>query len=116
MRFLVDENLPTNIEDLLNALGHEALHVSGSDLHGAADRTLWQFAANEGLVLVTRDLDFPLPDTPRPLGLILIRVPDTFTRSQIGDVMAAFAEEEPFEQTAGRITVVSPSRVRSRPL
>jgi predicted nuclease of predicted toxin-antitoxin system len=116
MRFLVDENLPSNIADLLRVLGHDTMHVSETHLRGASDRVVWRFAADEGRILVTRDLDFPLPDTPKPPGLILLRVPDSFTRGQIGEVMSAFAAEDSIEQSAGRITVVSPGRVRSRPL
>ncbi len=116
MRFLVDENLPADVADILRRDGHDVLHVSLSNHRGASDQELWRLAANEGRIVVTRDLDFPLPEVPKPPGLILLRIPDTFRRSQIGDIVTEFVDSDAFSQVEGAISVVSPGRVRSRPL
>lgn len=116
MRFLVDENLPVDVADILRRADHDVLHVSQSDHRGALDKDLWRLAADEGRIVVTRDLDFPLPDTPKPPGLILLRVPDTFRRNQIKDIVAEFVNSDTFSQVEGAISVVSPGRVRSRVL
>jgi len=116
MRFLVDENLPVDVQEVLLADGHDVLYVRQSDHRGATDRDLWQLAASEERVLVTRDLDFPLPDNPRPPALVLLRVPDSFTRKQIRAIMGQFVASSAFQEIDGRITVVSPGRVRTRKL
>ena len=116
MRFLVDENLPVDIARLLQDQGHDVLYVPQSTHRGSTDRAIWQLAAREERIVITRDLDFPLADVPRPPGVTLIRVPDTFTRQQIAGVMAEFLRARKVEQMAGAVTVVSPGRVRARKL
>jgi predicted nuclease of predicted toxin-antitoxin system len=90
--------------------------VTQTGLRGASDREIWSFAAQEGRIIVTRDLDFPLPDSPRPPGVILIRVPDGFTRSQIARVVSDYASGDAFDEVTDAITVISPGRVRTRKL
>jgi predicted nuclease of predicted toxin-antitoxin system len=80
MRFLVDENLPVEIPALLEHRGHDVLYLAHSDARGATDEEVWERAVAEERIIVTRDLDFPLPKSPRPPGIILIRVPDTYSR------------------------------------
>jgi predicted nuclease of predicted toxin-antitoxin system len=116
MRFLVDENLPDDISNLLRHLGHDVVYLPETELRGAADRDVWRFAARESRVIVTRDLDFPLPDSPRPPGVILIRVPDGFTRRQIERVVSEYAAGGALDETTDAITVISPGRVRIRKL
>lgn len=116
MRFLVDENLPVDVQRILEERGHDVLYLPHSPHRGAADEEVWSIAAREERIIVTRDLDFPLPESPRPAGVVLLRVPDTFTRAQIADVMSDFASSAAFEEVTGAITVVSPGRVRSRGL
>ena len=61
-------------------------------------------------------LDFPLMELPPPPSIVLIRVPDTYRRRQIADVVARFIETNAFQQVEGAITVLSPGRVRTRTL
>jgi predicted nuclease of predicted toxin-antitoxin system len=61
LRFLVDENLPAAVATMLRALGHDVLDVAASTYRSAPDARIWQIAIDELRVLVTRDLDFPLP-------------------------------------------------------
>ena len=108
MRFLVDENLPVGVSESLRDHGHDVLHLAHSGHRGAA--------AQEERIIVTRDLDFPMPDSPRPPGVVLVRVPDVFTGRQIARVISEFAASTALEQAIGAITVVSPGRVRVRRL
>jgi predicted nuclease of predicted toxin-antitoxin system len=116
MRFLVDENLPVDIARLLVEGGHDALYVPHSEHRGAPDLEIWRLAAREDRVVVTRDLDFPLREMPRPPGVLLIRAPDTFTRPQIAVLLSNFIETGALQQVTGTVTVVSPGRVRARAL
>jgi predicted nuclease of predicted toxin-antitoxin system len=114
MLFLIDENLPRSLTQVFLERGHDAVHAVEIGLRGAPDRAIWDRAAAEGRILITRDLDFPLAAVPRPQGLVLLRLPDSFGRKQIRAIMEEFAETEDFETMPGRITVLSPGRVRTR--
>ncbi len=116
MRFLVDENLPTDVAELLRSRGHDVLYLPQSSYRGSTDRKVWQLAVGEQRVIVTRDLDFPLAELPQPPGLVLVRVPHGFTRGRIAEVLAEFVASPNFERIAGAITVVSPGRIRVRKL
>ncbi|MEX2158610.1 MAG: DUF5615 family PIN-like protein [Dehalococcoidia bacterium] len=114
MRFLVDENLPIDVAEVLAAAGHDAEHVSEIGLRGASDSEVWKYGANEQRIVVTRDLDFPLREAPRPPGLILLRMPDFYTRAQLRQGVAEFCTTEQFSEVEGKITVLSPGRIRTR--
>jgi predicted nuclease of predicted toxin-antitoxin system len=114
MRFLVDENLPKSLARVLLERGHDAVHATDIGLSGAKDEAVWERAASENRVLVTRDLDFPLTAIPRPSGLVLMRLPNSFGRRQIRTMMEEFLETDALESVPDRITVLSPGRVRAR--
>lgn len=115
MRFLIDENLPASLSRLLQETGHDILEVAASPLRGSSDEQLWKLAAIEKRILITKDLDFPLPQIrPYPLGLVLIRVPDTFTGKQITKLFSQALKTTKLKDLEGSITVIAPGRVRVR--
>ena len=117
MRFLIDENLPFSLIRLLQESGHDVFDVAASALRSSPDETLWRFAARQKRILVTKDLDFPFPHIrPYPLGLILIRVPDTFTGRQITRLFSNTLESIKPKNFESHITVIAPGQIRSRRL
>jgi predicted nuclease of predicted toxin-antitoxin system len=58
MRFLVDEDLPRSLNDLIRSFGHESVDVRTTGLRGARDHLIASYAREEGRCLVTGDLDF----------------------------------------------------------
>ena len=58
MKFLVDAQLPIALARWLSACGHVALHVSDVDMSSADDDAIWDFAATEQAVIMTKDEDF----------------------------------------------------------
>lgn len=60
MRFLVDAQLPPALARLLRKHGHTAEHVTDIGPGDAPDRDLWQYALDNGAVIVTKDEDFSL--------------------------------------------------------
>ncbi|MBI3953019.1 MAG: DUF5615 family PIN-like protein [Chloroflexi bacterium] len=116
MLFLVDENLPSDVAQLLRGSGHDVLDLARSPHRGSTDRQVWELASRQRRIVVTRDLDFPLARLPQPPGVVLVRVPDTFTRSQIAGVMARFMASPGFHELVGRVTVGAPGRIRARSL
>lgn len=58
MRFLVDNALSPVVSELLNAAGHDAIHVRHLGLAAAPDPQIFEFAAAERRVIVSADTDF----------------------------------------------------------
>ena len=58
MNFLVDNQLPSALAKLLITRGHDARHVLDVGLDAASDTAIWNYAAANSLVLITKDEDF----------------------------------------------------------
>jgi len=116
LRFLVDENLPPEIRDLLTAAGHDVVYVPHSEYRSWSDERLWQLAAEEQRVVVTLDRRFRQPIRPSPAGLILIRGRDRANRSDYRRLFDRFLGAIDLESLVGKIVVIRPGYVRVRPL
>jgi predicted nuclease of predicted toxin-antitoxin system len=114
MRFLIDENLPSEIAEMLRELGHDAVTVWDIGLQRAPDVRLNEFAIREGRVIVTRDLDFPLRREPSAPGLIIFRTSRNAFKPEILELMLLASPA--FEFVLRSITVVTQERIRSRPI
>ena len=58
MTLLVDNQLPLALARYLAANGWECTHVQDVALEAADDRTVWQYAKERGLTIITKDEDF----------------------------------------------------------
>lgn len=58
MRFLVDAQLPPALARWLDDRGQQAEHVWDCGLTQATDAETWEYAAQAGAVLVTKDEEF----------------------------------------------------------
>lgn len=58
MKLLFDENLAARLAHDLADFYPDSAHISTLGLDGAADRAIWDRAAAEGFILVTKDEDF----------------------------------------------------------
>lgn len=58
MRFVVDAQLPPALARWLTDQGHNAEHVANCGLASASDRAIWDYAATNGAVIITKDEDF----------------------------------------------------------
>lgn len=58
MKLLFDENLSPRLPNLLAREFPESRHVRDCGLRGKADRELWEFARDEGFVIISKDSDF----------------------------------------------------------
>jgi predicted nuclease of predicted toxin-antitoxin system len=58
VRFLVDNALSPVVSELLNAAGHDAIHVRDRGLAEAQDPEIFELAAAERRVIVSADTDF----------------------------------------------------------
>lgn len=58
MRWLLDQGLPRDTAGLLNAEGHDALHVGGIGMAVASDAEIMARAADLERTIATLDADF----------------------------------------------------------
>ena len=58
IRLLFDENISPNLVELLADLYPGSQHVQETGLSSIADFQIWEFAKENGLVIVTKDKDF----------------------------------------------------------
>ena len=58
MKFLVDNQLPSALAKVLVSRGHDAQHVLDVGLYTASDTEIWNYAAANERVLITKDEDF----------------------------------------------------------
>jgi predicted nuclease of predicted toxin-antitoxin system len=115
--FLVDESVPLSAGAALREEGHNARHVVDVGLRGAPDKAIFARAQEEGWIIVTRDLDFGnLLDYPlgTHAGIIVLRLPSTFTALQIRDTLHAFIAGVEPDVLRNALAVVEPGRFRIR--
>ena len=58
MKFLIDQNLPTRLVDVIAALDHDVEHIKLMGLAAAGDSEIWALAASLQAVVVSKDKDF----------------------------------------------------------
>jgi len=115
MRWLLDENLPKDLIAWLRARGDEVLDVAESPYRGWSDRDLWALAGEQGRLVITRDLGFlHWPVRPPPLGVVMVRAPDSWQAPSITGMVARELERVATGTLAGTVTVVEPGGVRQR--
>lgn len=83
MRFLVDAQLPDKLCGWLEGQGYEAGYV-GSLLPGEMpDRQIAAYAAEHGLVLISKDEDFVMRYPPVDYSLIWLRIGNASNRTLV---------------------------------
>src|ERR1700722_10771612 len=58
MKLLFDQNLSPSLVRLLDDLYPQSIHVQTAGLDRAPDHEIWDFARDEGFVIVAKDEDF----------------------------------------------------------
>jgi predicted nuclease of predicted toxin-antitoxin system len=58
VRLLFDENLAPRLASALSDIYPGSLHVTDCGLRGASDVEIWQYARDNGFVIVSKDSDF----------------------------------------------------------
>lgn len=116
MRFKFDENLPSDLGDLLRAEGHDAHSVHDEQLRGAADSSIAKVCQEEQRTLITLDLDFADISTYPPQdyhGIIVLRLSrqDRDTVLALMPRVLTLLQSEPVVQ---RLWIVDETRTRIR--
>jgi predicted nuclease of predicted toxin-antitoxin system len=116
-RFLIDENLPLKLVDLLAQYGYDSLHVKRLDIKSSDDPVILEFAKQNNYILITRDLDFSntlLYPRGSCSGIVVVRYPDSFITKQILRAFEEFIKSIKEEEFANSLIIVEIKRYRIR--
>lgn len=88
---------------------------------GLDDRSVLAQAVHYDILLLTRDRDFGdliyRDRVPAPAaGVVLYRIPNTYTEDQVAAIVAAVFAQHTSDRLAHWLTIIEPSQVRQRPL
>ena len=116
MKFLVDENLPAEVAELLRGDGHDAATVHELKLVSAVDATLAELAKAERRAVVTLDVDFGNTQLYAPEdfdGLVVLRLGKQ-GKTRVLEVVRALLPLLKTEELKGKLWVVEDERIRIR--
>lgn len=115
-RLLVDMNLSPQWIDALQEHGWQAIHWSDVGDPRASDREIMDWAAAQGCIVLTHDLDFgtmlALSHESGP-SIMQVRHEDVLPSAMAGPVLAALEQHE-VDLTRGALVVVDALRSRVR--
>jgi predicted nuclease of predicted toxin-antitoxin system len=116
-RFLVDENLPARLIDLLRGEGYDAEHAYDVGLRARPDTDVFTFARTASATLITQDHDLER-DTgqfppPHP-GVILIELPQHWSRENKMQRILAALRSLAGQSLQNTVVIVEPSQVLVR--
>lgn len=120
MRLLIDANLSPKVAVALGKSGIESVHVGGAGLLTASDRSILDYAAANGLVIVSADSDFgellaASRGATRP-SAVLLRSADRLTSDEQAALLAANLPAIAGELEAGAVVTIARGRMRIRSL
>lgn len=118
MKILVDMNLSPAWARFLSDSNHAAVHWSAVGAEDAKDREIMTFAADNGYVVLTHDLDFGAilaAGRDNKPSVIQIRS-DDLRPTTIGNSVLSALREAARELEAGALVSVEPHRARLRTL
>lgn len=116
MLFKLDENIPIELANHLRELGHDVDTVVDEGLLGSPDDAIERAARNAKRIVITLDTDlgdvrkFPPRESA---GIVLLRLADQQIPAVVA-VVSRLVDQYEAEIRAGRLLVVTESRVRIR--
>ena len=116
MLFKIDENLPSDVANLLQAKQHDAMTVYEQGLRGCSDREIALICQQENRVIVTLDIDFSDIRKFPPqnyTGIIVLRLSDQ-SRPAVINVIKKLIPLFATEPLEGHLWIVDEQRVRIR--
>ena len=115
MKFLVDENLPTEATELLRAAGHDAASVTDLHLGGSTDAVVAELARKAQQALITLDVDFANTQVYPPadyFGLIVLRLSAYGRRHVLAVIQQIVPHLKDETLLVGKLWIVEEGRVR----
>lgn len=91
-RFLIDNQLPGALVQWLETKGCSAQHVLALKLAQSTDETIWLMAAQEGMVIISKDEDFARLSLmrPEPVAVVWLRIGNCRTAALLATMERAW--------------------------
>jgi predicted nuclease of predicted toxin-antitoxin system len=119
VKFLVDNNLSPLLAEILNAAGHDAVHLRSLGMQAATDEAVLAHAQSESRILISADTDFggllARSRAASPSVLLIRRLAGRRAVEQSA-IIQANLEQIAEDLATGAIVVLSDEWVRIRPL
>ncbi|MGH2872525.1 MAG: DUF5615 family PIN-like protein [Solirubrobacteraceae bacterium] len=119
MKLLIDNALSPILAHELARLGHDAVHVRDLGMHAASDGAIFDQAAAQDRVVVSADTDFgtllATRQETKP-SVILFRHGSQYRPADQAALLRANLPQLEQALQAGSIVVITPDRIRIRPL
>ena len=115
MRFKLDENLGSRIQQLFRNEGYDAQTVRDQGMHGCSDQRLYEVCCSERHCLITLDLDFGDVTRFSPIeanGLVVIRVPRNPNIALLEQLVRQLLQASARMSLEGKLWIVEPGRIR----
>lgn len=116
MKIKLDENLPTDLVELLVSTGHDVETVPGELLNGKPDPDIFAAAIREERLLITQDMDFSDIRKFKPgthPGIVLIRLSEPSRRNCV-ERFRHLIQRKSLEDFASCFVVLSDRKLRVR--
>ena len=117
MKFFLDENIPFSVTDSIKELGFEVEHARTSDLRGAPDKKIAEYARKQQSILITKDLEFGssiLYPKGSHYGLLILRLPNQWAADKVIKAIKEFLTKIDPQELVNSITVLEIGKYRMR--
>ncbi len=118
MRFIIDEDLPSSINNLIKKYNYESINIRDTSLKGKKDFEIAAYAQKEKLCIVTGDFDFSDIRNYNPskyFGIIVLSIPGNVSALFIYNLFENFIKQPNIaSKIPGNLAIVEPGRIRWR--
>ena len=110
MKLLLDEHLSRKLVAPLQDLYPGTTHVVAEGLASALDTQVWSFAAENDLVIATKDSDFQLMSFARghPPKVVLLQIGNGPTKAALAILLSSYERMRGFRADAGAALLILP--------
>ena len=117
MKFVLEENIPFSVMDFLLSKKYEVVHIRQSELRGASDKKISEYAKKEKAILITRDVEMASSLLYPPgahYSLIVLRLPYYFNHKQIVKFFGEFLDNFDVRDLIGKVIILELDKYRLR--
>ncbi|MGD0996434.1 MAG: DUF5615 family PIN-like protein [Candidatus Bathyarchaeia archaeon] len=111
---LVDESVTRNVREWLKKQGFDTINVSDTNLKGAKDQEIAEYAAKNDMTILTLDTDFAqiYHNSPKgTLSIIVIRVSHS-TPAAILETLSRAHEKINLKKTHNQLIIITQRKIR----
>jgi len=117
LRFLVDEDMPRSLAEVLRAKGFEVLDVRDCGLRGGSDDEIFEFAQKERAIILTGDtgfgnlLRFPLGSH---CGIVIANFPNEISSAGLNHQIVIGFDRIKEADFKSNLIILEPGKIRIR--